>query len=187
MSQGNGQITNVGTCGVFAVVAMFGVILAVVAGVFTLLLGWLAAWIVPLLPLWPASVASALVFLATVLSVARVQPLASLTAWGWIFMTTGIATSVAVALAWLTTRFTDMTISQALLPTTAVAIAIVYYFLHLLDELLSTWIDEESFDSEDESVRIVRLRSLEQSIQAEAGQEKRRTRRRKRPRRRDED
>ena len=129
---------------------------------FILLLGWLVTLIVPLL-LWQAFAATALLFLATVVILTRLQPLAALETVLWILATTSIAVFTAVVLAWLTTLITPLTVWEALASTGVITMAIVYYFLHLFDELLYTYENEQFVDDENQ-VRIVRLTSFERSM-----------------------
>lgn len=152
---------------------------------FILLLGWLVTLIVPLL-LWQAFAATALLFLATVVILTRLQPLAALETVLWILATTSIAVFTAVVLAWLTTLITPLTVWEALASTGVITMAIVYYFLHLFDELLYTYENEQFVDDENQ-VRIVRLTSFEKSMEADSSGGKKRAKRSRQARKRGEE
>jgi hypothetical protein len=184
MSQADVPESQIPTCGALFLIIMAGMILAMTVSAFILLLGWLVTLIVPLL-LWQAFAATALLFLATVVILTRLQPLAALETVLWILATTSIAVFTAVVLAWLTTLITPLTVWEALASTGVITMAIVYYFLHLFDELLYTYENEQFVDDENQ-VRIVRLTSFEKSMEADSSGGKKRAKRSRQARKRGE-
>jgi hypothetical protein len=176
MSQADVPESQIPTCGAFFLLMMVGMILAMAVSAFILLLSWLVTLIVPLL-LWQAFAASALLFLATVVILTKLQPLASLEIILWILATTSIAIFTAVVLAWLTTLITPLTVWEALAPTGVITVAIVYYALHLFDEVLDSYESRQFAEEVEDQVRIARLTSFEKSMEPGSSGGKKRAKR----------